>query len=218
LALTRQAFMEALRPDRKARAHRIGAMIQAASAKASASATGIKTGTWSVTSALGLPDAGCEFGPCGGVLDAGPGGSGSSSYGSLPGYNQQVIWQIGLQTGQLTSLIDEATSATAKWAGCEAVGFGAGFKSFFGLPNQMMAGPYPGPSSILRGVRRGLNVQDAEAAAATAAILAARVGTPILARTVERGIPIVGAAAALFQLKLAGDDADSAYSQCFGAH
>jgi RHS repeat-associated protein len=27
---------------------------------------GIKTGTWGVTSALGLPDAGCEFGACGG--------------------------------------------------------------------------------------------------------------------------------------------------------
>jgi hypothetical protein len=26
---------------------------------------GIKTGTWGVTSALGLPDAGCEFGACG---------------------------------------------------------------------------------------------------------------------------------------------------------
>jgi hypothetical protein len=167
--------------------------------------------------ALGLPSQGCEFGPCGGVLDAGPGGSGSGSYGSLPGYNQQVIWQIGLQTGRLTSLIDGATSATAKWAGCEAVGFGSGFKSFFGLPNQMMAGPSPGPSSILRGVRRGLNIQDADAAAATAAILAARVGAPILARTVERGVPIIGAAATVFQLKLAGDDADAAYSQCIRA-
>jgi hypothetical protein len=81
----------------------------------------------------------------------------------------------------------------------------------------MMASPSPGESSILRGVRRGLNIQTAEAAGATAAVLAARVGTPILARTVERGIPIIGAAATAFQLKLAGDHADAAYSQCLGA-
>jgi hypothetical protein len=73
-----------------------------------------------------------------------------------------------MQVGPTYKAVDNFVGQLANTLGSDAVGAGAGFKSFAGVPRNMMAGPSPGPASILGGTRTALNVQNTEAAAATA--------------------------------------------------
>jgi hypothetical protein len=73
---------------------------------------------------------------------------------------------------------------------------------------------YPFPDSILRGARTALNVQNTEAAAATASIAAAHIAEPVLARAAEYMIPVAGEALTISQGLLASSDADKAYWDC----
>jgi len=133
---------------------------------------------------------------------------------ALNPYAQGVISQVGLQTGPTYRTVDKFLGQLANTLACDAVGAGAGFKSFAGVPRNMMAGPSPGPSSILRGARSALNVQNTEAAAATASIAAAHIAEPVLARAAEYMIPVAGEALTISQGILALSDADTAYWSC----
>jgi RHS repeat-associated protein len=71
---------------------------------------GIKTGTWGITSALGLPDAGCEFGACDGGL---------SSFTSAPAPAISPLdW---CETSRFCQLLGEAAGTLESALGASAV-------------------------------------------------------------------------------------------------
>ncbi len=107
-----------------------------------------------------------------------------------------------------TNTADAAQAASAKSSACSLLAAGGGLKSFFGLPLNMQAGP-PGPSTVIRTVRRGI-----EETAPVIPIVVFRVGGSIAAKAAEDAIPIVGQLLLAYQTGQAMYDAAKVYQDC----
>jgi RHS repeat-associated protein len=126
-----------------------------------------------IAGALGLPDAGCEFGAC----DAGP--SAFKEIQSLSSNSEQPDPNAVISISLVLKAVWGGISGVAEVAGCGAIGGGRGLQSFFGAAGGMQYGP-PGPSSALRATKG-----------------AYKIGSPSLMYWLSRSGPVGRAAADL---------------------